>query len=649
MKKTLLATLALAAACSAFALPQEAMQAQKNIFKIGPRAPQATSKAITRADGEQETFIFSYSKGPANGLSLQAGAGVHVYMMFKMEANDIKTFAGSKVIGFTVCSPTDYNGKTNSITEGRFFYTTDITKEEYTQDFSMSTTPFAENTVSVDTPYTITGEEKNLYFGYSIVTPAKDDMYYAVIDDVPNVNTTFMIGTSSNGESMPTNFGSYGSQYGALCMALTLEGDHFPKYVNFESFPSAICLPLGQTSSLPISLHAVSGTPVESVEIAYAIGGKDYTSTIEFNPAYNAGSSINIDTNIEFPAFEEKFNEDVQFNITKINGLENVSDGASATSRVVVVSEVPAHQTLFEEYTGTWCGYCTRGYAALEYIRENYPDFIVAAFHSGSQTKADPMQITNNFPTRVQGLPSAVLNRNMIVDPYYGTQNYDMEVPVVGDVLALNAVPSVWSVKVSHEWESEDILVATTEVANMAGFDNSTYKIAYLLVADGLSGKTNTWFQTNYYNTERPVYIPELNAFCMGGKYGKGSVSGLIFNDVVVSTTGIYGVAGSIPTSLESEQVSEHSLSFDISKIKADLIPDRNKLRVIAAVVDEKGVVLNCAKDEVNDYGTSAVESIDTQDAPVEYYNLNGMKVADPANGIYIRRQGSKTDKVIIK
>lgn len=35
--------------------------------------------------------------------------------------------------------------------------------------------------------------------------------------------------------------------------------------------------------------------------------------------------------------------------------------------------------------------------------------------------------------------------------------------------------------------------------------------------------------------------------------------------------------------------------------------------------------------------------------APVEYYNLQGVKINNPSNGMYIRRQGSQTTKIIIK
>lgn len=46
----------------------------------------------------------------------------------------------------------------------------------------------------------------------------------------------------------------------------------------------------------------------------------------------------------------------------------------------------------------------------------------------------------------------------------------------------------------------------------------------------------------------------------------------------------------------------------------------------------------------------TGINGIDSDlDAPVEYYNLNGVRVAEPADGIFIRRQGSKVSKVVVK
>lgn len=46
---------------------------------------------------------------------------------------------------------------------------------------------------------------------------------------------------------------------------------------------------------------------------------------------------------------------------------------------------------------------------------------------------------------------------------------------------------------------------------------------------------------------------------------------------------------------------------------------------------------------------TAGVESLvsDDANAPVEYYNLQGVKVANPDKGIYIKKQGSKATKVV--
>ena len=48
---------------------------------------------------------------------------------------------------------------------------------------------------------------------------------------------------------------------------------------------------------------------------------------------------------------------------------------------------------------------------------------------------------------------------------------------------------------------------------------------------------------------------------------------------------------------------------------------------------------------------TSSIDSVVTEeaDAPAEYFNLLGVKVASPKKGnIYIKRQGNKTTKVVM-
>lgn len=46
--------------------------------------------------------------------------------------------------------------------------------------------------------------------------------------------------------------------------------------------------------------------------------------------------------------------------------------------------------------------------------------------------------------------------------------------------------------------------------------------------------------------------------------------------------------------------------------------------------------------------GITNIEADFDENAPVEYYNLQGIRVNNPENGLYIRRQGNKVEKVIL-
>jgi hypothetical protein len=46
---------------------------------------------------------------------------------------------------------------------------------------------------------------------------------------------------------------------------------------------------------------------------------------------------------------------------------------------------------------------------------------------------------------------------------------------------------------------------------------------------------------------------------------------------------------------------------------------------------------------------TTSVSDINVENGAVEYFNLQGVRVANPENGIYVRRQGNKVSKVVIR
>ena len=47
---------------------------------------------------------------------------------------------------------------------------------------------------------------------------------------------------------------------------------------------------------------------------------------------------------------------------------------------------------------------------------------------------------------------------------------------------------------------------------------------------------------------------------------------------------------------------------------------------------------------------TTGIDTVEADvDAPAEYYNLQGVRVENPTNGVFIKRQGSKVAKIYVK
>ena len=75
-----------------------------------------------------------------------------------------------------------------------------------------------------------------------------------------------------------------------------------------------------------------------------------------------------------------------------------------------------------------------------------------------------------------------------------------------------------------------------------------------------------------------------------------------------------------------------------------------NNTHAIALLFDaETGVIVNAAKIDLADVELDGIDdAIAMPEAPVEYYNIQGQKVANPHSGqLYIRVQGDEATKVV--
>lgn len=64
-------------------------------------------------------------------------------------------------------------------------------------------------------------------------------------------------------------------------------------------------------------------------------------------------------------------------------------------------------------------------------------------------------------------------------------------------------------------------------------------------------------------------------------------------------------------------------------------------------VTPDHDIFIIAGPDKIISESTSSVDNIDLADISPVYYNLNGMIVDNPANGIFIEVRGTKVSKVV--
>ena len=240
------------------------------------------------------------------------------------------------------------------------------------------------------------------------------------------------------------------------------------------------------------------------------------------------------------------------------------------------------HRPLIEEYTGTWCGWCPRGFTGMEMLRETFgEDFIGVAIHN-----QDPMAVltTSQYPSAIEGFPSAFVDRSREVDPYYGITDETpagiieyMQRMADRDATAAIGVDAVWT---NEDKTDIDVQVSAFFTSNSL---NGKYAIEVMLIADDLYGSNSGWTQANFYRTYASYFADD--PYLAQWTTKSSNVKGLHFNDVLVGTSGI--VSGSLPNLIIANDIYDFNYTFTLSNLPVpSLIQNKDNLHVIAIIVD---------------------------------------------------------------
>lgn len=296
-------------------------------------------------------------------------------------------------------------------------------------------------------------------------------------------------------------------------------------------------------------------------------------------------------------------------------------------------------RSVVEEYTGTWCGYCPRGMVGMRLLEQDFGDrFIPIAVHSN-----DVMEISGYRSLVPDGLPKCTIDRGDRIDPYGGAGSVYQYGLGTAFAWALSQ-PTEAGLELQAEWadaQQWDVrFTATTTFA--ADRADAPYRLAFILLEDGLHGEGRDWAQINYFSdnysvSEGDKYNADLDEFKDADYYAEG----LSYNHVPVNTLGVQsGITGSISAPIVALQPQHYSA--DVTTLSAKVIQDKEHLWAAALLLNtETGLVVNAARADIRPFGSSAaVHSVRTDASPSSsaVYDLQGRRVspASMKKGIYV-------------
>ncbi len=378
-----------------------------------------------------------------------------------------------------------------------------------------------------------------------------------------------------------------------------------------------------QTSEISLLVGNYGTNALKTIEYNVSVNGKDAGSYAE---SINVGAGTIAWTPVALDPLAAGRN-DIAIKVTSINGVE--CDFAGNMQCITVAGEGYDRAMLVEEGTGAWCGWCPMGITGLRYMSEKYPDtFIPIAIHVSDQLQAASyLPFVNNV---FSSFPSCIVNRDFI---------YDMQ-PSVG---LLEEAYTIWQgqrapVKVDLKVDmAEDLSLLRAYATTTFDYDDAEgdYKLAYVVIEDGLYE-----VQTNNYSG-RPSYADIYTMEWVD----KPSSLAWEYEDTAVDIFSAYGIDGSIPAGAVKGVASEH-----VYTIPATNITNVDNTSIIAMVLDgATGTVLNATRVKAEDYGIAGIDNVlNDSNQEAVYYNLQGMRVANPQGGVYIKRQGGKAAKVVL-
>jgi thiol-disulfide isomerase/thioredoxin len=307
---------------------------------------------------------------------------------------------------------------------------------------------------------------------------------------------------------------------------------------------------------------------ITSIDVKWSDGINTYTDNL---------TGLNIAMNGIY-----NFTHSTQLNVSSANTssltiwIEHPADLDTSNNTLMAsvagVTYIPTKRVVFEEATGTWCGWCPRGAVGLETLAQNYPGSAIGiAVHNGDNMTVAAYDGGMN----VGGYPSGHVDRAILdVDPGQFVSYYSDRINVISPVdISATAIfdPATRNI---------DINLSAEFVATLSG----DYRFNAVILED----EVGPFSQANYYSGggAGPLVSP-ISGFDWAAATDPVNV---IFDHVARAILGGFdGTANSIPSAITAGSI--HTFNYTHSLPATE---NENKVHVVGMVIDNvSGEILN--------------------------------------------------------
>lgn len=610
------------------------------------------SSKTTRADEEEteaetKAIYYTLAGNPADGLGYpNQTPSMQMAMAFQIEESFLAGVKDGEITAVTFYTGTQEGApadkQVNKILHANVFVASALDGTYlYEQEVKCPETAFTQVVAEFKEPFAIPADTP-IYVGvYFTLTDSKN--VAIIVDSEPHLNNNGGWVGVRNNTATSWRWENVADDFGFVTLGAIIQASEMPEN--------------------SISVLAVDGQPVAATgqEIPFQFllinNGVNSVSTLTLEYGLEGEEPVVQDMQLEEPLYFNQIliggianftssvptkKSNINFRIKAVDGMENTASDPSGSYTVTIV---PAESDLsrnivIEEFTSISCTWCPVGYTSMEMIHENFTDgtIIPVCIHINSPGR-DPMTATsyngvvNAFCT--QGVPSSVVNRAYNVYPLYDD--------LVDMATVLRTLPAVGAV------EAE----ATIDPATRELTINTKTKFAF----DYTDGDENFILSFGITENDLGPYTQQ-NGYSgadydvIGGWQDLDKTVELTYNDVARQLDKFAGIKGSVPAEITAGE--EYEYTHTLSVLKA--VKDLEKINVIVYLINPrtKEIENACMLKSIGDgsYVSGVEETIlteDDSDAPAEYYNLQGIRVANPSNGLYIVRKGNSVKKIIVK